>query len=304
MTKKFTQLTAATVLADDDQYALVQNYSTTPILRRTPFSLIKSTLKTYFDSLYASISGYAILPISIVDGLTLSNNVSDANNDIDIAPGKVVDSGGTENMILSLSLTKRLDASWTVGSNQGGLDTGTKAINTWYHVWLIKRTDTGVVDVLFSTSGTTPTMPSGYTKKHRLLSVRTDGSGNILPFSQNGDEVLWSNISTDLSAEASSATAGLKTILVPSGIKVNAILALRSVYSASSVNVLITSPDQADQAPTSTLATLAVSSAVAFASTMMNVRTNTSSQVRLRSSGTGATNTILTSGWVDPRGKW
>lgn len=303
MAKKITQLPAASSLADEDQLAIVQNYSTTPVSRRTAFSLIKSTLKTYFDSLYSSITGYSILPISVIDGLVLSNNGTDANNDIDITAGKAVDGGGTENMILSLAITKRLDASWTVGSNQGGLDTGAKANSTFYHVWLIKRIDTGVVDVLFSTSGTAPTMPTNYTKKRRIGAVRTDGSGNILAFSQYGDEFLFGNLLADVNAEASSATAGLKTLTVPTGIKVNAIINLRAVYASANTNILITSPDQVDQAPSSTLQTVTVIS-TSMNATMMNIRTNTSGQVRLRSSGTGATNFITTYGWVDPRGKW
>lgn len=304
MTKKFTQLTAATVLADDDQLAIVQNYSTTPVSRRTAFSLIKSTLKTYFDTLYSSITGYSILPLGIVDGLVLSNNVSDANNDIDIAAGKAVDGGGTENIVLSLAITKRLDAAWTVGTNQGGLDTGAKANSTFYHVWLIKRIDTGVVDVLFSTSATAPTMPTSYTKKRRIGAVRTDGSGNILAFSQFGDEFLLSSLVADVNAETASATAGLKTLTVPTGLKVGAILSLRSSYVSSGTFILVTSPDQADQAASATACTATVQSAATANGSMMNVRTNTSGQVRLRSSGTGATNYIITYGWVDPRGKW
>jgi len=79
---------------------------------------------------------------------------------------------------LTAAITKRLDASWTVGTGNGGLDTGTKTAGVLYHVWLIKRSDTGVVDALFSTSATAPTMPSGYDKKRWLGWIITDSSTN------------------------------------------------------------------------------------------------------------------------------
>jgi hypothetical protein len=46
----------------------------------------------------------------------------------------------------------------TSGAN--GLDTGTEANSTWYHVFVIAKDDS-TVDALISTSATAPTMPSG-----------------------------------------------------------------------------------------------------------------------------------------------
>lgn len=304
MTKKFTQLTAASSLADDDQLAIIQNYSTTPVSRRTAISLIKSTLKTYFDTLYTSITGSAILPISVIDGLVLSNNVTDANNDIDIAAGKVVDGGGTENLVLSSGITKRLDAAWTVGTNQGGLDTGAKANSTFYHVWLIKRTDTGVVDVLFSTSGTAPTMPTSYTKKHRIGAVRTDGSGNILAFLQYGDTFLYKSpiLSVDVSTLGTSKTN--YAIAVPNGLIVEAILNVGNVASGA-IQIYISNPNFTDLAPSVSVAPLGtVASSGTLLTNQVKIFTDTSSQISARSSAASTTFRVAVLGWVDPRGKW
>lgn len=112
-------------------------------------------------------------------GLDLTNNGSDANNDIDIAVGSAVDNTVLAYMRLTSAITKRLDANWAVGTNQGGLDTGAKANNTVYFLWLIQRSDTGVVDVLFSASSTAPTMPANYDRKALIGATRTDGSANI-----------------------------------------------------------------------------------------------------------------------------
>lgn len=122
-----------------------------------------------------------------IAGLTCSNNGSDALNDIDVAAGVARAESDDDTLILTSAITKRLDASWVVGTNQGGLDTGAEASSTLYAVWLIKRPDTGVVDVLFSTSFTAPTMPTNYTKKRLIGAVYNDASSNLLAFVQQGD---------------------------------------------------------------------------------------------------------------------
>ncbi len=122
-----------------------------------------------------------------IAGLGLTNNAVDADHDIDIAVGEARDATDATDMSLSSTLTKRIDAAWAVGSGAGGMDTGTVANDTVYAVWLIKRTDTGVVDALFSTSFASPTMPTSYDRKRLIGAVVTDGAANIIAFTQVGD---------------------------------------------------------------------------------------------------------------------
>lgn len=122
-----------------------------------------------------------------VAGLVLSNSSIDADHDIDISAGECRDDVNSENMELPLTLVKRIDASWSVGSGNGGLDTGAVAANTSYAVWLIKRTDMNVVDALFSTSFTSPTTPADYDKKRLIGWVVTGISSNVVSFVQVGD---------------------------------------------------------------------------------------------------------------------
>ena len=63
-------------------------------------------------------------------------------------------------------LTKQLGTLWAVGSGSGGLDTGTVS-DSPYHVFVIRRPDTGVVDALFSLSATAPVMPFGASATRR-----------------------------------------------------------------------------------------------------------------------------------------
>lgn len=120
-----------------------------------------------------------------INGLKLSNNATDATNDIDIATGSAGSDGTTPVlMTLASTLTKRLDASWAVGNGNGGLDTGTIA-NATYYMWLIRRSDTGVVDALFSLSRTSPTMPTNYDQKAYIGAIVRSGA-TITPFKQLG----------------------------------------------------------------------------------------------------------------------
>ena len=128
---------------------------------------------------------FSTLPRGSIWGLGLSNNVTDATNDIDITTGQCSDSTGTADIRLGSALVKRLDAVWAVGTNAGGRDTGAIS-DTWWHVFVIKNLTTGVVDALFSTSPTAPTMPSGYTVFRRVGSVYRV-SGVLEYFHQLGD---------------------------------------------------------------------------------------------------------------------
>jgi len=165
--------------------------------------------------LTSASSGSPFVPRGFIDGLILANNATDASNDIDVSAGMATDSTNAAVMTLAAAITKRLDAAWAVGTNQGGLDTGAKAANTWYYLHLIQRPDTGVVDVIFSTSATSPTMPTSYTRRRRIGAVLTNGSSNIIAFSQRGDRFEWTTFQTDLSTASPATTITAVTVSVP-----------------------------------------------------------------------------------------
>lgn len=253
----------------------------------------------------AALSGH-------IYGLTLSNNSTDATNDIDIAAGEAASSESNPVLItLASGITKQLDAAWTVGDDQGGLDTGSIA-NTTYHVFLIQRSDTGVVDVLFSTSATSPTMPTNYDRKRRIGSIIRNG-GNIAGFSQFGDEFLLTSSSAVVSETNPGTSAVTRTLLVPAGVKVIALLNV-VLNNAGTTNAIasVTSLDTSDVAPSNiTWPLVPVSTSkdaaggVVSANGFTRVRTNTSSQVRSRVSHSDANVTIRIGviGWIDDRGR-
>lgn len=155
--------------------------------------------------------------------ITIANNTTDADNDIDFTAGNFQfdDNSGEA---LASAMTKRLDASWTAGTNQGGLDTGTKQANTWYHCYAIYNPTTQVSDFIFSANATNPTLPSGFTKYKYLGSVLTNVSGNIIAFRQTGNYFEWKSVVLDQSINPVSATRTNITISVPLGISCLAVI--------------------------------------------------------------------------------
>jgi hypothetical protein len=245
----------------------------------------------------------------MIYGLTLANNGAD---DIDVDVGKAVNSTNAYVMSLGSKITKQLDAAWEVGTNKGGLDTGSVADAT-YHVFLIARSDTGVVDALFSTSASSPSMPASYDYKRRIGSIVRSGGANK-GFSQRGDEFLLNTPVNDVNTNTPGASAVTATLSVPSGVQVVAYTHW-SVVSASRVteapNLLVTSLDQSDTAPSATVFTAKVDGNAAAdeqgeGGASAYVRTNTSSQVRYRvgpSGGSSVTVSCTTQGWIDSRGQ-
>lgn len=207
------------------------------------------------------------------------------------------------------SAYSKTTGAWAVGSANGGLDTGTVANNTWYHVYQIIRTDTGVVDYAFSLSASVPTtggnIPSAYTLFRRIGSLRTNGSAQWVLFIQLNDEFLWSASVPDVAAATLTAgTPVLETLTVPTGIQVLAIIDA-DMNAATSIGVLVNSPDQAAVAtPVFPNTNLVNATAGGAAAGHMWMRTNTSAQVRAAATATITSNfSITTQGWIDYRGR-
>lgn len=291
MSKNITQLTEATSFLDTDLFYAGIDPSGSPLDRKV-------------TSL--NIQRYLPMGQNAITGLKLSNNGSDANNDIDIAVGRVVAGTGDYNLILTSALTKQLDATWAVGTNQGGLDTGSKANSTWYHVWVIGRVDTHVVDVLFSTSATAPTMPTNYTKKRRIGAVKTNSSGNLLAFVQYDDTFLWASPpALDIDGTLAATRANYNLVSVPGGVNVEAIFNLYWVGAAAR-SVYFSNPSFTDVAPSTTATPLGQTATITTNPDTATIRqmTDTSQNISARGSGAATAFRIAVLGWVDPRGKW
>ncbi|MFO0522246.1 MAG: hypothetical protein ACK515_17785 [bacterium] len=240
-------------------------------------------------------------------GLTLSR-ASATTFQIAVGTARNEDAGTARALVLASALTKSLSA-FAAGNNNGGLDTGSVATNTWYHVHLIRRDSDGAIDALYSLSATTPTMPSGWTARRRLGSIRTDGSSQITPFVQNNDVFTWDTPVSDLNVTNPGTAAVTRTLTVPTGVIVYPVVSWQVVAAASTaVGLLVTPLTIADTAPSTTLTTvrarIASASGGEVAAVVSDIPTNTSAQVRTRCDSSSASDVLraTTLGWIDTRG--
>lgn len=243
-------------------------------------------------------------------GLTLSND-SGGTTAIAIAAGSARDATDVDTLVLSSALTgKVLANSWTVGNAGGFLDTGSVGNNT-YHVYLIKRTDTGVVDGIASLSASAPTLPSNYTEYRRIGSIiRTAGA--IRLFQQNGDRFRWKSSSfQDISTTNPGTSAVTASVTVPQGIVVHADIAVAVETLTGQIYGLVTSLDETDRAASVTDFNASGFPATGDAagtlntSGAMSIKTDTSGRFRYRLSFSDSSTVmrINTFGWVDTRGR-
>lgn len=246
---------------------------------------------------------------SVLLGMTLTNNATDAVNDIDVSSGFAGDSSFVALIALSSGITKRLDAAWALGTNQGGLDTGSIANGT-YHVFVIMSSDGTATDALFSTSDSSPTMPATFTYKRRVGSILREG-GSIVGFIQDGDVFMRKVSAADVSATNPGTSAVTRTLSIPTGIRVQALMQimLTTTTTATTFAAYMTDLSITDSAASAT-ASQAVVATLATAGTYRgkgsaNIMSNTSAQVRSRLLVSDANTTLAesTDGWVDYRGR-
>jgi hypothetical protein len=166
-------------------------------------------------------------------GLALANDATFPNTHVTIATGQARSSTDAFDLRLTTGLVKRLDQAWAAGTGNGALDTGSVAANTGYHVYLIRRTSDGVLDVLMSTSATNPTLPSGYGAFRRLGAVLTDASAYIRKFTQHGDYFELHTRTADFAGVANGAGPYLRQMVCPKGVP----LKLRVFYQSTASTV-------------------------------------------------------------------
>lgn len=190
-----------------------------------------------------------------ISGFTYANSVGDVVNDIDIAAGGAMDSTSAY-WITGTAKTKQLDAAWAVGTNAGGLDTGAIGNNDYY-IHAIVRSDTGVVDYLFSLSSTAPTMPANYDFR-RLIGWLKRVGGTIVLFDiyeteGGGIDFAWRQPTLEVNLAATLTTARRTDAMkVPLTFSVRARLGVFASDAAASFFLSVVCPDETDVAPDGT----------------------------------------------------
>jgi hypothetical protein len=156
----------------------------------------------------------------LMNGVNAISNAADTAHDITVAADiSCLDSTRAIFMGTSIAMTKRIDAAWTAGTGAGGMFTGVVAIDTTYHFFMIKNDITGALDYGFDTSLTAANKPAGYTYYRRLWSVITDGSANIINFTQIGKYNQWKTKQVVLSTTITVNTRVSVPMIAPLGIR-------------------------------------------------------------------------------------
>lgn len=240
-------------------------------------------------------------------GLTLSSAPS---VDVTVAAGEATDSTGTSLMVLASSLTKVINAAWAVGAGQGMRDTGSLTSGWWY-IFLIRRSDTGVVDVLASLSATSPTMPANYDQKRRIGAVYWN-SATIVPFKQNNDQFLWDGADNEGSTSNPGTSAVIKsltTALPLINILADITVIVSDTTPAAQTAVLVTSPLQSDNTPSaagsvSLIVPAAGAGVPAIVSGNFLIPTEDGTvRYRLDASNADISVRFIVNGWYDSRGR-
>ncbi len=299
----------ATVVAGTPTFHLQTpaNFVGTGALVRTTNGTVNTQAVGDTSTKVASTAFVSAALRSYLAGLTLSTAGSSAT--FGVAVGQATDSTNLATLALTSAFTKTTSA-WALGTGNGGIDTGAIANTTWYHVYLIKRPDTAVVDVTFSLNATTPTLPANYTLYRRIGAMKTNGSAQWVKFIQVGDEFLWDAAPTlDVDAANPGTSAVTRTLTgVPTGVIVWAIMNVAVTVGAAGTVLLLSPLSISDQAPSSTatpLGQLINGVASSIAGVEIRTQTNTSAALRSRFSADDGSVVlkIAVQGWVDHRGR-
>lgn len=243
---------------------------------------------------------------NFLSGLTLTRNSTTV---LGVSAGEATDSTNAVDMQLG-AFTKSTAGTWAAGTGGNGMGTGlTIANSTWYHVFEI--INAGVADVYFDTSVTAANKPASTTAFRRIGSFKTDGSAQILAFSQNGDKFDWSTPIAELTGSVPGVTTAQTLTLAgaPPGVVSEAIFAGSiSDVSAANTGIYISSLAQADVAVSSNSAITAITCGAVSATSLIafqnaRIMTDASQRVRWRISATTGAVNLQTYGWIDSRGK-
>lgn len=198
-------------------------------------------------------------------------------------------------------------------SGANGLDTGAEANNTKYHLWVIgDSTGANATKGLWSTSATSPTLPSGYNKKRLVPTcTRNDGSGNLLRTKLRNYgpsiETQWIVQLPPVTATVGPTnvkdghgTGGFTTVSLASFVLATAgcrdvKLRLGGVYASASTTFSLA---PGDAASTTYADQRLVTSAMTFFDDAIWMEMDTSHQIQLGLSGTGGTCDLAVAGFL------
>jgi len=153
-------------------------------------------------------------------------------------------------------------------------------------------------------------MPTNYTAKRRLGSIRTNASSQITAFTQVGDEFLWKvAVSEVMWFRVSLSARRCNLHGVPPGVKSRARLRVLVGQSGSAINsaVVISSLDEdvtfAPPAHAWTGAAISSTTGGAFTADVRSSAGDPAQVNIIANNSSGTTVNVATYGWIDDRGQ-
>jgi len=254
------------------------------------------------------------LPRSYLAGLKITR-ASAVSITVEVGVCRDVDDGA--NIEVTTPITKLTNAVFAEGNNAGGTLGGAAGADTWYHVFLIKKSSDGTVDVVFSSNATLPTPPTGFDIKRRIGAFMTDATPEVLDFTQRGDYFWFNAIQEDESAKSVGTSDTTITLdFVPTTVLCDAILNVLLDKTASADISLMVFPTTMTAETPSGISTTApdahVSPGFTFSSDTTGdqpcggqiiIPLNSSKQFTVRASEASCYFYVWTLGWIDRRGR-
>lgn len=246
---------------------------------------------------------------NFIDGFQMKSINLSPFTEISVGAGTCSNSDNTQVINLPSGITKDIVALWTAGDAGGARPAAISlAANTWYPVFAIGDLDTGNGDVGIDNNLSATNLlatATDYDVYRRIGWVLTDASVQVVAFWQDGDDFWWAAPFQEAPWSLSTTSYTL-VVGAPENTKAHLAFEMQ-VNAGNSVYVTVKHPDAVDTPVTTTSYTFmlrAVGSTATRSSFKVESPTNSSRQVRVRTSGTpGAAATVMTLGWTDRRGK-
>ena len=266
--------------------------------------------KQYVDSAAPPVPTASGMPTGYILS-HVKNNATLPLTDIDFSGGSVARAFSDDDDIrLLATLTKKADAPWAAGSGVGGLFTGSFALATTYHLFLIYDPVGLVVDAGFDIDVNAANRPVAFTKYRRVASLRTpDGAASWPAFVQRGTYFRLLNSLVAFNSTMVSTAGTLVDMKIPTQLKLQALfnVGINAVATATAEGYA-SDPAVTDEMPAESTNPCgnygqafqgsAGRNATFTGHTLM---TDTLARIRFRNTGDTPVMTIIALGWFDDR---
>lgn len=130
------------------------------------------------------------------ENLTIANNSTNPDYQVDVDADYLILFNSDRSLAVRMSSVDLTIDITTAGAN--GLDTGSEASDTWYHIWVIY--DGSTVAGMFSTASSYSglTLPSGYNFAGYVGAIYNDANNDFISMQQTNTAVVFAPLSRDV----------------------------------------------------------------------------------------------------------